>query len=266
MLQVSLPTDGPKWGSGFWQLNTLLLEADAFKAAFTSFYPSVRALRPMYASVVEWWEAAKGSFATFCRRFAVTARRRDRAGVARWMASLFYLHGHLNRGEHVDWALYEGAKERFQGLLEARAKIFLERALHRCYYFTRFYLAAFFRHLVALSHVVPRSETPSPGYRVVIRFLRQCPSPITREEATDHRALYARLASRQVVTLSGVPAGVVWSRVSGGGAPGAVRDLQWRCALGRLPVRRVGPGHVLSWDGVVYCRGLGFLPSVTSVT
>ncbi|KAJ8398696.1 hypothetical protein AAFF_G00418930 [Aldrovandia affinis] len=68
MLQVSLPTDGPKWGSGFWRLNTLLLEADAFKAVFTSFYPSVRALRPMYTSAVEWWEAAKSRFATFCRR------------------------------------------------------------------------------------------------------------------------------------------------------------------------------------------------------
>ncbi|KAJ8361958.1 hypothetical protein AAFF_G00409130 [Aldrovandia affinis] len=190
------------------------------------------------------------------------------------------------------------------------SRVFLERAPHRCYYFARFYLAGFFRHLVALSHVVPRSETPSPVYRSVMRFLRQCPSPVTREEATDHRALYARLASRQVVTPSGVPAGVVWSRVSGGGAPGAVRDLQWRCALGRLPVReimhrhgcaasplcprgcgapetvshvfwdcpfagefwtlvlgllrRVGPGHVLSRDGVVYRRGLGLLPSVTS--
>ncbi|KAJ8358310.1 hypothetical protein AAFF_G00014730 [Aldrovandia affinis] len=123
MLQVSLPTDGPKWGSGFWRLNSLLLEADAFKAAFTSFYPSVRALRPMYTSVVEWWEAAKSRFATFCRRYAVTARRQDRAGVARGMASLSYLHGRLNRGEHVDWALYEGAKERLRGLLEARAKV-----------------------------------------------------------------------------------------------------------------------------------------------
>ncbi|KAJ8351092.1 hypothetical protein AAFF_G00151530 [Aldrovandia affinis] len=36
----SLPTDGPKWGSGFWRLNTLLLEAEAFKAVFTPFYRS----------------------------------------------------------------------------------------------------------------------------------------------------------------------------------------------------------------------------------
>ncbi|KAJ8398709.1 hypothetical protein AAFF_G00419060 [Aldrovandia affinis] len=181
-------------------------------------------------------------------------------------------------------------------------RIFLERAPHRCYYFARFYLAGFFRHLVALSHVVPRSETPSPGYRSVIRFLHQCPSPITREEATDHRACTPGWRPGR---SSGVPAGVVWSRVSGGRAPGAVRDLQWRCALGRLPhrhgcaasplctrgcgapetvlhvfwdcpyarefwtlvqglLRRVGPGHVLSRDGVVYRRGLGFLPSVTS--
>ncbi|KAJ8358364.1 hypothetical protein AAFF_G00013210 [Aldrovandia affinis] len=83
MLQVSLPTDGPKWGSGFWRLNTLLLEADAFKAAFTSFY---------------------------------------RAGVAKRTADLTFLHGCFNRGEHVDWALYEGVKERLRGLWEARAK------------------------------------------------------------------------------------------------------------------------------------------------
>ncbi|KAJ8358246.1 hypothetical protein AAFF_G00020010 [Aldrovandia affinis] len=123
------------------------------------------------------------------------------------------------------------------------SRVFLERAPHGCYYFARFYLAGYFRHLVALSHVVPRSETPSPVYRLVMRFLRQCPSPVTREEATDHRALYARLASRQVVTPSGVPAGVVWSRVSSGGAPGAVRDLQWRCTLGRLPVREILHRH-----------------------
>ncbi|KAJ8362427.1 hypothetical protein AAFF_G00374170 [Aldrovandia affinis] len=46
----------------------------------------------------------------------------DRAEVARWVASLAYLHGRLNRGEPVDWAVYEGAKERLRGLLEARAK------------------------------------------------------------------------------------------------------------------------------------------------
>ncbi|KAJ8361959.1 hypothetical protein AAFF_G00409140 [Aldrovandia affinis] len=122
MLQVSLPTDGPKWGSGFWRLNTLLLEADAFKAAFTSLYRSVRTMKSMYVSVVEWWEAAKCRFAIFCRRFAASARRRDRAGVTKWTSSLSYLHGCLNRGEYVDWALYEGAKERLRGLLEARAK------------------------------------------------------------------------------------------------------------------------------------------------
>ncbi|KAJ8355136.1 hypothetical protein AAFF_G00091360 [Aldrovandia affinis] len=471
MLQVSLPTDGPKWGSGFWRLNTLLLEADAFKAAFTSLYRSVRTMKSMYVSVVEWWEAAKCRFAIFCRRFAATARRRDRAGVTKWTSSLSYLHGCLNRGEYVDWALYEGAKERLRGLLEARAKalafqarlreleegekpsayffqaararrsapafvglkradgtvaegsamlavaeayyaelfsrracdpvveaalldcvsarleseeaqsmeadVSLEEVRRRCCPYgtagrpgtmgacdsaalnwearlnlvrtrlgvwtrrqlsltgrvvvVRSVLMPLLIHLayvfpvpartkLALTRLVFRflwggryeyvTREPSPVYRSVMRFLRQCPSPVTREEATDHRALYARLASRQVVTPSGVPAGVVWSRVSGGGAPGAVRDLQWRCALGRLPVReilhrhgcaasplcprgcgapetvshvfwdcpfagefwtlvlgllrRVGPGLVLSRDGVVYRRGLGLLPSVTS--
>ncbi|KAJ8351007.1 hypothetical protein AAFF_G00165500, partial [Aldrovandia affinis] len=121
MLQVSAHGRA-EVGSGFWRLNTLLLEADAFKAAFTSFYRSVRTLRSMYASVVEWWEAAKCRFAKFCRRFAAAARRRDRAGVAKRTADLTFLHGCFNRGEHVDWALYEGVKERLRGLLEARAK------------------------------------------------------------------------------------------------------------------------------------------------
>ncbi|KAJ8398685.1 hypothetical protein AAFF_G00418820 [Aldrovandia affinis] len=75
----------------------------------------VKTLRPLFTSVVEWWEAAKSRFATFCRRYAVVARRRDRAGVARWVASLAYLHGRLNTGEPVDWAVYEGAKERLRG-------------------------------------------------------------------------------------------------------------------------------------------------------
>ncbi|KAJ8358049.1 hypothetical protein AAFF_G00040970 [Aldrovandia affinis] len=494
MLQVSLPTDGPKWGSGFWRLNTLLLEAEAFKAVFTSFYRSARAMRPMYASVARakalafqarlreleegekpsayFFQAARArrsapAFAGLKRPDGTVAEGSAMLAVAEaYYAELFsrracdpvaeaalldcvsarleseeaqsmeadvsleevreallslrdgrspghdgcvrvngFLSGPVEqlggwqgcplspllyvlfmepfaelvrrdpgvdggcgcrgvrRGSKVNLAkssvLYCGCWRddrsgggfsvctgglkilgvRFfardsgfelggqaqpgahqTGSLDPPSAVtdwqgrggadFSERGRHGCYYFARFYLAGFFRHLVALSHVVPRSETPSPGYRSVLRFLRQCPSPVTREEATDHRALYARLASRQVVTPSGVPAGVVWSRVCGGGAPGAVRDLQWRCALGRLPVReilhrhgcaasplcprgcgapetvshvfwdcpfagefwtlvrgllrRVGPGHVLSRDGVVYRRGLGLLPSVTS--
>ncbi|KAJ8355173.1 hypothetical protein AAFF_G00088880 [Aldrovandia affinis] len=101
-----------KWGSGFWRLNTLLLEADAFKAAFTSFYrSSVRTLRSMYGSVVEWWErpsaVLQNSGVGVC-----DAAERIGQGVAKWTADLSYLHGCFNRGEHVDWALYEGVKER----------------------------------------------------------------------------------------------------------------------------------------------------------
>ncbi|KAJ8385192.1 hypothetical protein AAFF_G00191640 [Aldrovandia affinis] len=54
--------------------------------------------------------------------YAVAARQRDRAGVAKWTASLAYLHGRFKHGEPVDWAVYEGAKERLRGLLEARVK------------------------------------------------------------------------------------------------------------------------------------------------
>ncbi|KAJ8355140.1 hypothetical protein AAFF_G00091400 [Aldrovandia affinis] len=48
--------------------------------------------------------------------------------------------------------------------------------------------------------------------------------------------------------------------------PSAVREILHRhgCAASPLCPRGVRPGHVLSRDGVVYRRGLGFLPSVTS--
>ncbi|KAJ8391303.1 hypothetical protein AAFF_G00090900 [Aldrovandia affinis] len=39
-------------------------------------------------------------------RYVVVARQRDRAEVAKWTASLAYLHGCFNRGEPVDWAVY----------------------------------------------------------------------------------------------------------------------------------------------------------------
>ncbi|KAJ8386099.1 hypothetical protein AAFF_G00176930 [Aldrovandia affinis] len=112
-----------------------------------------------------------------------------------------------------------------------------------CFFLAGYYLAGSFRHLVALTHVVPRADVGSPGYKAVARFFRQCPPSVSHAEALDHRALYKRLVCRQVVSPSGVPVGVRWGRVSGGGVPAAVRDLHWRCALGRLPVREVLHRH-----------------------
>ncbi|KAJ8378706.1 hypothetical protein AAFF_G00236840 [Aldrovandia affinis] len=108
------------------------------------------------------------------------------------------------------------------------SRVFLEQAPHKCFFLTRYYLAGFFRHLVALMHVVPRADVRSPAYEAVARFFRQCPPSVSRGEALDHRALYVRLACRQVVSPSGVPVRVRWGRVSGGGAPAAVCDLHWR--------------------------------------
>ncbi|KAJ8393316.1 hypothetical protein AAFF_G00062170 [Aldrovandia affinis] len=82
---------------------------------------------PLFTLVVEWWEAAKSHFTTFCWRYAVAARQQYTAGVAKWTASLAYLHGRFNRGEPVDWAIYEGAKERLGGLLEAKSKALAQK-------------------------------------------------------------------------------------------------------------------------------------------
>ncbi|KAJ8416267.1 hypothetical protein AAFF_G00382890 [Aldrovandia affinis] len=107
------------------------------------------------------------------------------------------------------------------------SRVFLERAPHKCFFLARYYLVGFFMHLVALKHVVAQADVRSLAYETVARFFRQCPPSVLRAEALDHRALYARLACRQVVSPSGVPVRVRWGRVSGGGAPAAVRDLHW---------------------------------------
>ncbi|KAJ8391019.1 hypothetical protein AAFF_G00097970 [Aldrovandia affinis] len=47
------------------------------------------------------------------------------------------------------------------------SKVFLERVLHKCFFLARYYLAGFFRHLVVLTHVVPRAAVRSPAYEVI---------------------------------------------------------------------------------------------------
>ena len=122
MLRVSVPGGGVQWGAGFWRLNVSLLSSRAFKRAFRGFYSSVRALRCLYPTVVEWWEAAKARFARFCLSYSVAQRRRERAEVRRWLDVLAYMHGQLNNGRAVRWEAYEGVKERVRSLLEGRAK------------------------------------------------------------------------------------------------------------------------------------------------
>ncbi|KAJ8413685.1 hypothetical protein AAFF_G00081920 [Aldrovandia affinis] len=73
----------------------------------------------------------------------------------------------------------------------------------------------------------------------------------------------ARLACRQVVVPSGVPAGVRWDRVSGGGAPGVVRDLHWRCALGVAGARGPVPTRLHCECSV--SRGCGAPETVSHV-
>ncbi|KAJ8358977.1 hypothetical protein SKAU_G00155020 [Synaphobranchus kaupii] len=182
------------------------------------------------APVVEWWEAAKARFKVFCQRYSTCARRRERAEVRKWLDSLSYLHAQFNSGVVVDWAKYEGVKERVRRLLEGRVKTLAFQARIRELEEGEKPSAYFFQAVKA--HVL------SPAYQAVVSFLRQCPSPLARDDL-QHRVLYARLAFRQIVAPSGALLGIDWGKISGGNAPGMVRDIQWRCALGRLPVREV---------------------------
>ncbi|KAJ8388858.1 hypothetical protein AAFF_G00126140 [Aldrovandia affinis] len=69
----------------------------------------------------------------------------------------------------------------------ARAKLAQMRAVFRFLWGGRYYLAGFFRHLVALTHVVPQADVNSPAYEAVARFFHQCPPSASRAEALDHR-------------------------------------------------------------------------------
>ncbi|KAJ8335386.1 hypothetical protein SKAU_G00387280 [Synaphobranchus kaupii] len=376
------------------------------------------------------WEVAKFRFRVFCQRYGALVRRRERAEVRKWMGSLSYLHGQLNAGVVVDWAVYEGVKGKIRGLMEERSRalafqarvqemeegekpsaFFFQAMEARCkdsvvtglrganglvteaqpmmpaaeaYYAELFrtrdcdpeaqktlvdmvkarlgveeaqaldaplslvevaeamrslkdgrapgcdglpkeFFATFWdllgqdlmevggvrqgcplspllyvlfmepfaelvrrdsridgvhipgaggerlkiqqyaddttlfvssiyslRRIWALKNlyeagtgskvnVVPHAEILSPVYQAVVRFMRQCPSLVGRDILMHHRAWYAALVSRQEAPASTVPAGVDWRKLSGGRAPGVVRDLNWRCALGRLPsVPRAG--------------------------
>ena len=54
----------------------------------------------------------------------------------------------------------------------------------------------------------------------------------------DHRSWYRSLLNNRDYVLVSIPPAVDWAKVSGGRAPGHVRDLHWRCALGRLSVKK----------------------------
>ncbi|KAJ8345296.1 hypothetical protein SKAU_G00294890 [Synaphobranchus kaupii] len=95
-----------------------------------------------------------------------------------------------------------------------------------------------------------RVEALSLAYRAVVQLLRMCPSLVERHVLLDHKAWYEALASQLVVSRTAIPLGIDWRRVSGGRAPGVVRDLHWRCVLGRLPV--------LNRTGVAVPRSCGW--------
>ncbi|KAJ8337278.1 hypothetical protein SKAU_G00384980 [Synaphobranchus kaupii] len=71
---------------------------------------------------VEWWEAAKHRFKVFCQRYGGYERRREKAQFRRLLASMTYLHGKINVGVTVDWAVYEGVKSRIRELMEGRVR------------------------------------------------------------------------------------------------------------------------------------------------
>lgn len=139
--------------------------------------------------------------------------------------------------------------------------VLLLRVPHKCVYFARLYLANALRHLEPLSHTAPRVEVLTPAYGAVVRFLQQCPAPVTRDSLRQHRVLYSSLANRQDVSPQGVPLNMNWGRISGGRAPGAVRDLHWLCAMNRLAVRELM--HCRGGSATAFCpRGCGLVESV----
>lgn len=127
-------------------------------------------------------------------------------------------------------------------------RVVVEKVAHKCYFLRRYYLAWLLRHLVPIWNAVPRAGVLPPVYRAVVLLLRRDAALVTREVILDHRAWYKALVARQFATPTAVPLYINWGLISAGRAPGEVRDLQWRCALGRLPVSEVLHRHGCSWS------------------
>ncbi|KAJ8335392.1 hypothetical protein SKAU_G00387340 [Synaphobranchus kaupii] len=219
-----------------------------FRKAISDFYAGVRGLRLLYCSAVEWWEAAKCRFRVFCQRYGALVRRRERAEVRKWMGSLLYLHGQLNAGMVVDWAIYEGVKGKIRGLMEemmAAAEAYYADLFRTrdCDPETQKILMDMVKARLgegeaqaldaplSLAEVTEAMCSLKDGlgedgvrYQAVVWFMRQCPSLVGRDILMHHRVWYAALVSRQEAPPSAVPAGVDWKKLSGG-EPGIVWDV-----------------------------------------
>ena len=103
-MTVSFVLKGPNFGRGFWKMNVGILREVEFERGYKDMYAGWVALKPMFKSVVEWWEWVKQR-----------TKKRQLQG--------YFVEGNLRRD--CTWEGYRELQEKLRAALEERAKRFL---------------------------------------------------------------------------------------------------------------------------------------------
>ena len=103
-MAVSFVLKGPNFGRGFWKMNVGILREVEFERGYKDMYAGWVALKPMFKSVVEWWEWVKWR-----------TKKRQLQG--------YFVEGNLRRD--CTWEGYRELQEQLRAALEERAKRFL---------------------------------------------------------------------------------------------------------------------------------------------
>lgn len=132
---------------------------------------------------------------------------------------------------------------------------------HPSGHFMRLYFSYQARGVIAWSNLAPRVEQQPWHYHHAARWLRAHPEASGTGVLLSHRALY-QVARKGVVApaVVGTPAGVWWG-IQPRGLDNGLKDLNWLCLHGCLPVRELLYRHGLTRAPV--CPRIGCLHDET---
>lgn len=103
---------------------------------------------------------------------------------------------------------------------------------HKC-----FFLAFALRDLVPIDNLLPKAEELPWHYVFAVLFLKMNKQYKTKEILFKHRQMYSMLMCKREVKPENVFVDVNWKRIQYKDLDNNLKDLNWKCALNRLPVR-----------------------------